>query len=209
MNFLRKYWQDLGLLVAVGIGVYLYVEWGAISEIRRLLWLSFIAILVHQFEEYRWPGYFGGLFNGLIFNSKHPERYPLNTQSAMIINLVIAYLFYLLPVFFPAVIWLGLAPIFMGFFQFFWHGIFANRKAKTIYNPGLFAVVFLHLPIGGWYINRIVSLGLVTTMDWILGTIYFIVAVYILIVKGNMWLKDKNSRYAFSRQQLGPYAPKA
>lgn len=70
------------------------------SEIKVLLALSFVAILVHQFEEYRWPGYFAGLFNVVIFNSDIPDRYPLNTQSAMVINILIAYVFYLLPVFF-------------------------------------------------------------------------------------------------------------
>jgi hypothetical protein len=206
MNFLRSYWQDLGLLVAAIVGVYLLAGWADIPEIEQILWLSFIAILVHQFEEYRWPGYFPGLFNGLIFPSKHPERYPLNRQSAMVINLVIAYLFYLVPVFFPTVVWLALGPIFMGFFQFVWHGIFANRKAGTLYNPGLFAVIVFHIPVGGWYIQHIVANNMATVLDWIFGTLYFAVAVYILIVKGNMWLKDEKSPYAFSRQQLGPYS---
>ncbi|ERM20001.1 HXXEE domain-containing protein [Brevibacillus laterosporus] len=205
MNFLRKYWQDLGIAVAMVVGLSLYVEWQNITEIRAILWVSFVAILLHQFEEYRWPGYFGGLFNVLIFKSEYPQRYPLNPQSAMIINLVIAYVFYLLPVLFPDVIWLGLAPILMGFFQFIWHGIFANIKGKTLYNPGLFAVIFLHIPVGCWYIDHIVSHSLVTTVDWVAGTIYFIVAVYVLIIKGNMWLKDKGARYSFSKQQMGPY----
>ncbi len=52
-----------------------------------------MAILVHQFEEYRWPGYFAGLFNVVIFKSDIPDRYPLNTQSAMVINILIAYVF--------------------------------------------------------------------------------------------------------------------
>ncbi|WP_028544297.1 HXXEE domain-containing protein [Paenibacillus taiwanensis] len=208
MNFLRKYWSDLGMLIGVIVCVSLGVYGNSMSELSILLWLSFVAILVHQYEEYRWPGYFAGLFNVVIFKSDRPDRYPLNTQSAMIINLIIAYVFYLLPVFFPNVIWLALAPIFMGFFQFIWHGIFANMKTKTIYNPGLFAVVTLHLPIGGWYIYHIVTYQLVNTLDWILGTIYFFVAVYILIIKGNMWLKDKNSQHSFSDKQLGPYKSK-
>ncbi|RAP18995.1 hypothetical protein C2W64_04316 [Brevibacillus laterosporus] len=205
MDFIRKYWQDLGVVVALVVGIYLYMDWQAISEIRAILWLSFVAILFHQFEEYRWPGYFGGLFNVLIFKSEYPKRYPLNPQSAMIINIVIAYVFYLLPVIFPDIIWLGLAPILMGFFQLIWHGIFANIKAKTLYNPGLFAVVSLHIPVGGWYIYHIITHKLATTTDWVVGTIYFIIAVYVLIIKGNMWLKDKQSRYSFSKKQMGPY----
>ncbi|MFS0558340.1 hypothetical protein AB1L17_27770 [Brevibacillus sp. 179-C8.2 HS] len=64
------------------------------------------------------------------------------------------------------------------------------------------------IPIGVWYILHISSTGMVTTLDWIIGTIYFIVAVYILIVKGNMWLKDENSHYAFSHK-LGPFVHKS
>lgn len=117
MNMLREHWMDLGMLVALAAGIHLTVNWSFIPEIQGILWLSFIAILFHQFEEYRWPGYFGGLFNVVIFKSEHPERYPLNAHSAMVVNLIIAYVFYLVPVLFPNVIWLGLAPILMGFFQ--------------------------------------------------------------------------------------------
>lgn len=205
MNFFRKHWYDIGAVVAVGVCLYLFVSWGEVSKIQVFLLLSFVAILLHQFEEYRWPGYFAGLFNVVIFKSDMPDRYPLNTQSAMIVNILIAYLFYLLPIFFQNVIWLGMAPVFMGFFQFIWHGVFANRKAKTIYNPGLGAVVLLHIPVGGAYMNYIISNDLVTVLDWILGTIYFVIATYLFIVRGNMMMKNKKSIYNFSSKQLGPY----
>ncbi|OBY78186.1 hypothetical protein BBG47_17850 [Paenibacillus sp. KS1] len=206
MDVLRKYWQDLGMVVAVMVCIYLLVRGTAIPDITVMLWLSFVAILVHQFEEYRWPGYFGGLFNAVLFKSKHPHNYPLNLHSAMIINLIIAYVFYLLPVLFPEVIWLGLAPMFMGFFQLIWHGIFANSKAGSLYNPGLFSVLVLHIPVGCWYVFHITTTGIVHTSDWIIGTVYFLAAVYVLIVKGNMWLKNPNSPYRFTANQLGPYS---
>ncbi|MED3535945.1 HXXEE domain-containing protein, partial [Bacillus thuringiensis] len=128
ISFFRKHWCDVGLVMAIVVLGYLVGNFGEMSEIKVLLALSFVAILVHQFEEYRWPGYFAGLFNVVIFKSDIPDRYPLNTQSAMVINILIAYVFYLLPVFFQNIIWLGMAPILMGFFQFIWHGIFANIK---------------------------------------------------------------------------------
>ncbi|MCC5468633.1 HXXEE domain-containing protein [Pelosinus baikalensis] len=208
MNFLRKYWHDIGGFVALAVCAYLLLDQQNISEIKMILWLSFVAILIHQFEEYRWPGYFPGIFNIVIFKSTNPERYPLNSQSAMVINILIAYIFYLIPVFFVDKIWLGLAPILMGFFQFFWHGFFANIRAKTIYNPGLFAVLFFHIPIGYWYINYIVSNNLTTQLDWIYGIIYFVIAIYVFIIKGNMWLKNEKSSFKFTNKQLGPYIAK-
>lgn len=99
MNMLRKYWPDLGMLVAAVTAIGIVMNLRSMSELSMILWLSFIAILVHQFEEYRWPGYFGGLFNIVIFKSEQPTRYPLNPQSAMVINLVIAYVFIFCPSF--------------------------------------------------------------------------------------------------------------
>ena len=71
--------------------------------------------------------------------------------------------------------WFG--TYFMGF-QFIWHGIFANIKAKTIYNPGLGAVILLHVPIGYAYMRYVLLHNLATNLDWILGLIYFLVATY-------------------------------
>ncbi|NQX64766.1 HXXEE domain-containing protein [Paenibacillus alba] len=205
MNLLRKYWQDLGFAVGLLVCFYLMFNLESLPQLQVILWLSFVAILLHQFEEYRWPGYFAGLFNQVIFKSEWPERYPLNKQSAMMINLIIAYVFYLLPLLFPSIVWLGLAPIMMGFFQVIWHGVFANLKAKSLYNPGLFSSLFLHVPIGIWYLSYMNKHSLINPTDWIVGMIYFIVAVYILIVKGNMWLRNKNSLHSFSKKQLGSY----
>lgn len=97
MNFLRKYWQDAGAIIGVVVCIVLLMNPAILSDITGMLWLSFVAILFHQFEEYRWPGYFAGLFNNVMFKSDTPDHYPLNTQSAMIINVAIAYVFYLLP----------------------------------------------------------------------------------------------------------------
>lgn len=205
MNYLRHYWQDIGGIIGVGVCVILLFHYQQMQELQVILWLNFVAILFHQFEEYRWPGYFPGVFNIVIFKSASPDKYPLNSHSAMVINIVIAYGFYLLPIIFTDQIWMGLAPIFMGFFQLLWHGGFANLKIKGIYNPGLVAVILLHMPIGGWYINYITTHKLVTSYDWILGIAYFIVATYVLIVKGNIWMKNEKSIYSFSQKQLGLY----
>lgn len=205
MNYLRRYWQDIGGVVGVGVCLVLFYQHQYMQELQVILWLSFVAILFHQFEEYRWPGYFPGVFNIAIFKSANPDKYPLNSHSAMVINMLIAYGFYLLPIFFIDQIWIGLAPIFMGFFQLIWHGVFANSKIKGIYNPGLGAVVLMHMPIGGWYIYYITVHNLATTYDWILGIAYFFVATYVLIVKGNMWMKNDKSIYSFNQKQLGPY----
>jgi hypothetical protein len=49
--------------------------------------------------------------NEVIQPSDRPDRYPLNQNNALIVNVFAAYPFYLAPVFFPEAIWLGLAPV--------------------------------------------------------------------------------------------------
>lgn len=74
----------------------------------------------------------------------------------MTANLVFAYGFYLLPVFFPKVIWLGLAPVLVGaILQVIGHAIFVNIKLRSFYSPGVATAVFGHLPIGAIYIHHI------------------------------------------------------
>jgi hypothetical protein len=203
MKFFRRHWYEIGGIIAIGAIAYLVFAWNQMDIIDRLLLMSFIAILAHQYEEYGFPGGEPAIMNMALQNSDLPDRYPLNQNSALITNVLVAYTVYLLPVFLPHVIWLGLAPMLMGFAQFAVHGIMTNRKLKSIYNPGLGAVVFLHFPIGIYYIYYVVSNGLVHGTDWILSLIYlaFIAGV---IVNGLTYkvLANRNSKYPFDQAEM-------
>ncbi len=203
MKFLRRHWYDIGGVVAIGAVAYLVIFWSQMDTLVRILLMSFIAILVHQYEEYGFPGGAPPLLNIGMRNSDRPDRYPLNQNSAMVGNVLISYTMYLLPVFLPHIIWLGLAPILMGFGQFIVHGIVAPRKLKFIYNPGLGAVVFLHIPIGIYYIYYIVSNGLVHGTDWILAFAYLILIAGIIL--GGLTYKvlaSRNSPYPFDQVEM-------
>ena len=90
------------------------------------------------------------------------QVYPLNRMSCLCVNIFAAYPFYLLPVLFPNLIWLGLAQILFGMVgQLIVHGFVINRKLHSFYNPGLGAVVFLHVPIGVYYILYLYAHGLI------------------------------------------------
>ena len=61
-----------------------------------LLWLSLGSLFLHQVEELRFPGYFPGMANAVMFKSDMPDRYPLNANSGMLINVVFEWGGYLL-----------------------------------------------------------------------------------------------------------------
>jgi hypothetical protein len=169
------------------------------------MWISFMALLVHQFEEYAWLGGFPAVMN-IAWQPDQmgkPDRYPLNRQSALFVNVFFAYPFYILPVLFPNLIWLGLAQVLFGMAQFIVHGILINRKMRSIYNPGLFAVVFLHWPIGIYYIWYVVVNNLVQWWMWPVAIVLLaLVAFFGVNMPVSRWFADPNSPYPFDPVEM-------
>lgn len=202
MRFITRHWYNIGGVVALGAIAVLVFYWNDLEMLVRLQLMSFIAILVHQFEEYGWPGGGPAIMNGVIRKSDRLDRYPLNQFSAMLGNVLIAYTVYLIPVFLPNVIWLGLMPMLFGFAQFPAHGIVGNLKLKSIYNPGLAAVVFLHIPVGMYYIYYVVANGLVSSRDWVIAIIYMAIVLGLFGVLTYKVLPDRDSEYPFDKVEM-------
>jgi hypothetical protein len=169
MDFIRYHWYDLGV-VSGGIMIYYYrANYRTLSIPQKLLIANFIALVAHQFEEYRFPGGFPAVMNLAVQESSSPDRYPLNANSAMITNVVATYGLYLPVIFFPQVTWLGLASVLFGFAQVWIHGILINMKLGALYNPGLISVMVGFVPIGLRYIRYTQDHGLLPHVIGSLG----------------------------------------
>ena len=206
IKFLRRHWSAIGLFSAMVAGGYLISAWNELVLLQKLLILNFIAVLIHQFEEYSWPGGFPAVANKVFLPGSKLERFmdPLNQNSSMVANLIFAYGFYLVPVFFPNVIWLGLAPVLLGLtMQVIGHVIYVNIKLRSFYSPGVAATVFGHVPIGVIYIYHIIANNLVNLGDWLLAVVYMIVSMFLIfyIIEQKL-LGDKHSPYPFDQDQM-------
>ena len=203
MSFFRRHWYEVGAVVAVCTVVWLILGWQDMGVLQRLLLLNFVVLLIHQYEEYGWPGGEPAIMNVVLRSSSIPDRYPLNQNSAMVINVLAAYGFYLVPVFFPSVIWLALAPVLFGLLQFVVHGVVTNVKLRSVYNPGLAAVALGHIPIGVYYLYYVHTQGLVSVWDWVFGVAYMVAFQYVFLVKMTYaWLADRNSPYVFADEEM-------
>lgn len=121
--------------------------------VQIILILSWMAMLVHQFEEYGWPGGFPSITNyASMGETEHFDSYPLNSLQCFISNVFLCYATYIIPIFFPELIWLAAGQIFMGIWQIPGHIFLMNIRLKTFYNPGMFATLFLQLPLVGYFI---------------------------------------------------------
>ena len=103
MKFIRRHWYNLGLVAAIfGIA---WASFGNLGAVQIVLLLNFVALTLHQFEEYSWPGGEPWITNEVMQGGGgRPDRWPLNQNNAFFINVPMAWTFYLVPVFFPNVV---------------------------------------------------------------------------------------------------------
>ena len=201
----RAQWPRIGAAIAVLVGGATAVARRRLSEPQLLSAANLVALMAHQYEEYVYPGYFPGQFNRCLFKSDSPRNYPLNQQTAMVINTCLAYPFYVAPVLVPRTRRLGLAPVLVGWTQIVLHGIVLPRKAGAAYGPGIATALLLHLPIGIGYLRAVGREGRISRADWAFGVAGAIGSAVFGVAVPNMLMKDRDSPYAFTADQMGPY----
>jgi hypothetical protein len=93
--------------------------------------------------------------------------------------------------------------------QFIAHGIVINRKLKSLYSPGLVAVVLGHVPLAIWYLVEVYSKGMITLWDWVFAVVYIACFIVVgMLTIGFRVLADKNSAYAFAREEMKRFDPR-
>jgi hypothetical protein len=205
MKLLRKHWYDLGGILSILVLVFVYKNLKTLSNYELLMYLSLVSLFYHQLEEYRIVGTFPGMMNKVMFKSKIPDRYPLNTNTALIINVVVGWLFYFLAAYFgEKTIWLGIAVIMISSGNFIVHTFVFNIKGKTFYNAGMITSWLFLAPCVYFFFYIIYSDNLITTKDYLIGIPIGIVLNVIGVLKLIDWLKDKNTPYIFEERNLLP-----
>lgn len=208
MAWYRHNWYYMGMVLFIALSFVMGFWGNHFSTIQVILIFSFMAMLVHQWEEYAYPGGFPSIANIISFGEKDiPDRYPLNANQCLISNVFLTYPFYILPVFFPNAIWFGLAQVLLGMIiQLLAHGIMVNIRLKSFYNPGLAAVVFLHVPLGVYYIWYVTTNHLASAGDFVIGAIGAILASLLLFGLPIRLLRSRTSNYPFSAEEMDGFA---
>ena len=205
MSFWRKHWFDIGGGLALLLSAWLYLHRISWRAERLWLGLSLVTLLLHQVEEYRWPGYFPGMLNAAVYQSTLPERFPLNTQTAFVINVPLGWTVYALAALYgPQFPWLGIATVLVSLANVGAHTFFFNLKGRTWYNPGLATALLLFLPLALGYGHLLISHRLASPRDWLIGVPLGIAFTYFCIIKPINWLADPTTPFPFATRQLRP-----
>jgi len=203
MQFLRKHWYDLAgvlaLVTLAAIGIY----YNRLTNYQLLMWLSLVSLFFHQLEEYRIAGTFPGMINSVMFKSSQPDRYPLNTNTALVINVWVGWATYFLAAITgEKFIWLGMATILVSFGNVVAHTLVFNIKGKTIYNAGMATSLLFFIPCIFFFFKIIYESNLVTITDYLIGIPLGIAFNVFGVFKLITWLSDKNTTYIFSDKNL-------
>jgi len=169
------------------------------------MWLNFTSLLFHQTEEYRLAGTFPGMVNRVMFNSDLPDRYPLNSNTSLIINVYVGWPIYLLAILVSdKLVWLGIAAILVSLGNIIAHTFIFNGKGRTLYNAGLITCWLFFAPCVFYFFKMIHQEDLATKTDFLIGIPLGIAVNIFGVLKPIKWLADKNTTYIFKPNQLLP-----
>ena len=153
MGWLERHWFDLGGVMGLVLAGWLVIVGSSLSALSLLLWLSLLSLLAHQVEEWRWPGWFPGMLNVVLFRSPDPWRFPLNVRSGLAVNVGVGWVGYLLAaVLAERALWLALATIMVSIGNCVLHLIVIPVRGRIPYNPGMATSLVLFLPISAWFV---------------------------------------------------------
>lgn len=198
IRFIERHWYDIGLFLIVSILFFLFLNFVNISHLRIILLISFISLLLHQLEEYRFPGGFPQMLNKVMFHSNTPDKFPLNTKTAFVINVYLGWSIYFLAIFFvDKALWIAIISLMISLGNSIAHIFLFNIKGKTFYNPGMITCLLLFVPIIIYFLFYIHHNNIVNISDYVIGVPLGILFNYFGIFKLIDLFKDKNTKHVF------------
>jgi len=158
-KWLEKEWAKVGVILSVFLFVFLLVFVRKTDFVVFILLLQTPLYMLHQTEEYIFPGGFGKYFNTKIFRLE-TEDGPVDQKFIFFVNVILIWI--VLPVFGLLSIITYQFGLWIPYFSFF-AGIahvLLSIRAKKLYNPGLIVSLFINIPIGLWSILYLINTGI-------------------------------------------------
>ena len=158
-KWLKKEWAKVGVILSIYLFVILFVFIRRVDFVIFILFLQTPLYMLHQTEEYIFPGGFGKFFNTKIFNVDTEDK-PVDENFIFYVNVLLIWI--VLPVFallstldYGFGLWLPYFSFFAGIAH-----VALAVKARKIYNPGLLISLLINIPVGLWSILYLLREGL-------------------------------------------------
>lgn len=157
-SWLKKDWAKVGFIISIFLFIFLFVFILKEDIILFILLIQTPLYMLHQTEEYVFPGGFGKFFNTKIFKIKTKDK-PMDQNFIFFVNIFLIWIIF--PIFAILSIINYQFGLWIPYFVFFAgvNHILLAIKAKKIYNPGLIVSLFINIPIGLWSILFLINKG--------------------------------------------------
>ncbi len=171
VNLIYRNWAKAGLLFSLVILAYIYlIQKHEISLLDKYILLNLAFLMLHQFEEYVYPGTFKEYFNTRLYNPFGFFRNKLTDKGILWVNVVLGWGMNILVFIFlkdnPVAVMSAIAIIFI-------NGImhFTVTFKTRYYNPGVVTGAVFFLPLGIYSFNKLYTTNLIkiTDIPFILG----------------------------------------
>lgn len=171
-NFFTKNNLYLMTILAVGILIYAAMNWSVMPVLQRMVSLFFCVLVLHLWEEGKFPGGFADLMTGKLNLPQGDTHFGELVTSIYV--LVLAFL----PLLFPNLVWLALAPIMLGFLEAVMHVVAIKMfNLPRFYSPGMVTALFAMLPISTYSVVYVVQNGLAQPLHWLYAILYMLVGL--------------------------------
>ena len=162
VQWLKQDWAKIGLVLSIFLLVFLFVFVRPNDAVLFVLLLQTPLYMLHQTEEYVFPGGFAKFFNMQIFNLETEDE-PVNQNFIFYVNVLLIWI--LLPTFgllatidYQFGLWIPYFSFFAGIAH-----IALAIKARKRYNPGLVISLLVNIPIGLWSIFFLINQGVLSS----------------------------------------------
>ncbi len=155
----KRDWAKAGLLVSIFLFAFLFVIVKDSDFVLFLLLLQTPLYMLHETEEYIFPGGFARFFNIDILKLDTDDK-PVDENFIFYVNVGLVWI--ILPLFgllAAKKLQYGLWIPYFSFFAGVAHialGIYARKR----YNPGLVISLLLNIPVGAWSVLYLVEQGI-------------------------------------------------
>jgi hypothetical protein len=188
----------LGVVVAAVI----MANWDSLSVLQRMVGLFFVGLVMHLWEEGRFPGGFVELITEHLHFTAISRTFGEVVTAAYV--LIIAFV----PLFFPNAPFLAMAAMMLGIMEAIMHTAMIRMfRLKHFYSPGLATALVLLLPISLYTFAYVIQHGLMQPVYWLFAFLYMlfglVVAQQIVIRASGMKYSDflKNVRAALAEKR--------
>ncbi len=157
-QWLKRDWAKVGFILSIFLFVFLFAFVREADFVIFLLLLQTPLYMLHETEEYIFPGGFAKFFNTRIFGLETEDK-PMDENFIFYVNVILIWIALPLAGLLATINYnFGLWIPYFSFFAGVAH-IALGIKARQLYNPGLIVSLLINIPVGLWVVFYLIEQG--------------------------------------------------